>query len=54
MSTKPKIALMTYAFDNRQAKGTALYAKKLTELLVKENRFDFYTAMEKFLAQHLK
>jgi glycosyltransferase involved in cell wall biosynthesis len=42
MSTKPKIALMTYAFDNRQAKGTALYAKKLTELLVKENRFDFF------------
>jgi glycosyltransferase involved in cell wall biosynthesis len=39
---KPKVALMTYAFDNRQAKGTALYARKLTNLLIKNDQFDFF------------
>jgi glycosyltransferase involved in cell wall biosynthesis len=39
---KPKIALMSYAMDNRMAKGTALYARKLIEGLLKDDRFDFY------------
>ena len=42
MNTKLKIVLMTYAFDNRQAKGTALYARKLTEFLIKDDRFEFF------------
>jgi glycosyltransferase involved in cell wall biosynthesis len=40
--TKPKIALMTYTFDKRQGKGTALYARKLVENLISDDRFDFY------------
>lgn len=39
---KPKIALMSYAMDNRQAKGTALYTRKLIEGLLNENMFDIY------------
>lgn len=40
---KKKIALMTYAIDGRQAKGTALYARKLTEqlLLNESNGYEF-------------
>lgn len=37
---RPKIALMTYAFDGRPAKGTALYARKLTERLVADPGLD--------------
>ncbi len=39
---KPKIALMSYAMDNRKAKGIALYTRKLIEGLLDDNRFDFY------------
>ena len=39
---KPKIALMSYAMDNRQAKGTALYTRKLIEGLLADNNFEFY------------
>jgi len=39
---KPKIALMSYAMDNRQAKGTALYTRKLIEGLLEAGNFDFY------------
>ncbi len=41
---KSKVALMTYAFDGRQAKGTALYARKITEELLKNygDQYDFY------------
>ena len=35
-----KIGLMTYAFDGRQAKGTALYARTLTEKLLKDPNLD--------------
>ncbi len=40
---KKTIALMTYAIDGRQAKGTALYARKLTEGLLREygDEFEF-------------
>jgi len=37
---KPKIALMSYAMDNRQAKGTALYTRKLIEGLLEDGKFD--------------
>jgi alpha-1,3-rhamnosyl/mannosyltransferase len=39
----PKIALMTYAIDGRQAKGTALVARKVTERLLHsyQGEFDF-------------
>lgn len=37
---KLKVALMTYAMDNRQGKGTALYARKLTERFVNDDRLD--------------
>ncbi len=33
---------MSYAMDNRAAKGTALYARKLIEGLLNNNKFDFY------------
>lgn len=33
---------MTYAFDNRQAKGTALYARKLTEKLIEDGKLDLF------------
>ncbi|KKW47248.1 MAG: Glycosyl transferase group 1 [Candidatus Kaiserbacteria bacterium GW2011_GWA2_58_9] len=33
---------MSYAMDNRQAKGTALYTRKLIEHLVQDKRFDVY------------
>ena len=39
---KPKIALMSYVMDNRKTKGTALYARKLIEGLLLNNRFDYY------------
>ncbi|MEK7106900.1 MAG: glycosyltransferase, partial [Patescibacteria group bacterium] len=35
---KLKVALMSYAMDNRQGKGTALYARKLTERLLSDDR----------------
>lgn len=39
--TKPKIALMTYAIDNRPAKGTAIVARKCVEELLKaQDQFD--------------
>jgi len=33
---------MSYAVDGRRAKGTALYARKLIENLLDDDRFDFY------------
>jgi len=39
---KIKIALMSYAFDERRGKGTALYAQKLIEQMLSDERFDFY------------
>ena len=42
MQKKLKIALMSYAMDNRKAKGTALYTRKLIEGLLEDHRFDFY------------
>lgn len=42
MNRKPKIALMSYAMDNREAKGTALYTRKLIERLANDGRFDIY------------
>ncbi|HEY4505687.1 MAG TPA: hypothetical protein VJG67_03280, partial [Candidatus Paceibacterota bacterium] len=39
---KPKIALMSYAMDNRAAKGSALYTRKLIEGMLPSNEFDFY------------
>ncbi len=39
---KIKVALMSYAMDNRPAKGTALYARKLIENLLDDERFEFY------------
>lgn len=35
-----KVGLMTYAFDGRQAKGTALYARTLTEKLLADPDLD--------------
>jgi glycosyltransferase involved in cell wall biosynthesis len=40
-SRKPRVALMTYAFDNRPAKGTALVARKVTERLLCDDRFEY-------------
>lgn len=40
MNKKLKIALMSYTMDNRQAKGTALYARRLVENLLDDDRFD--------------
>jgi glycosyltransferase involved in cell wall biosynthesis len=42
IQTKPKVALMSYAMDNRSAKGTALYTRKLIEGLLSDDRFEFY------------
>lgn len=42
LKNKPKIALMSYSMDNRQAKGIALYTRKLIEGLLLDGRFDFY------------
>ena len=42
MISKPKIALMSYSMDNRPAKGTALYTRKLIENLLNDDRYDFY------------
>ena len=39
--TRPRVALMSYAMDNRQAKGTALYTRKLIEGLLKDDRFEW-------------
>lgn len=39
---KIKIALMSYAMDNRKAKGTALYTRKLLENILDDSRFEFY------------
>ena len=33
---------MTHTMDNRRGKGTALYARKLTEKLLKDKRFEWY------------
>ncbi|HEY4505509.1 MAG TPA: glycosyltransferase family 1 protein, partial [Candidatus Paceibacterota bacterium] len=35
-------ALMSYAMDNRAAKGSALYTRKLIEGMLPSNEFDFY------------
>ncbi len=42
MEKKLKVALMSYAMDNRTAKGTALYTKKLIMGLLANGNFDFY------------
>ena len=42
VNRKIKIALMSYAMDNRKAKGTALYTRKLIENILDDERFDFY------------
>ncbi|MBI3633262.1 MAG: glycosyltransferase family 4 protein [Candidatus Vogelbacteria bacterium] len=39
---KIRVALMSYAMDNRKAKGTALYTRKLIENLLGDDRFEFY------------
>lgn len=39
---KIKIALMSYAMDNRPNKGTALCARKLIENLLEDDRFELY------------
>ena len=39
---KKKIALMSYAMDNRKAKGIALYTRKLIEGLLKKEESDFF------------
>lgn len=39
---KIKIALMSYAVDNRPNKGTAVYARKIIEHLLNDDRFDCY------------
>jgi glycosyltransferase involved in cell wall biosynthesis len=38
---KIKVALMSYAMDNRPAKGTAIYTRRLIEHLVNDNQFEF-------------
>lgn len=42
MKEKIRVALMSYAMDNRKAKGTALYTRKLIENILGDERFDFY------------
>lgn len=42
MERKPRIALMTYAMDNRPNKGTALYTRKLVERLVTNTEIEVY------------
>jgi glycosyltransferase involved in cell wall biosynthesis len=39
-NSKIKIALMSYAMDNRLGKGTALYARKIIERMVEDERFE--------------
>ncbi len=39
---KVRVALMSYAMDNRPAKGTALYTRKLIENLLEDDRFEWY------------
>ena len=39
---KIKVALMSYAMDNRRSKGTALYTRKLIANILADKRFDFY------------
>lgn len=39
---KIKIALMSYPMDNRKAKGTALYTRKLIEGLLEDPKFEYY------------
>ncbi len=39
---KPKVALMSYSMDNRRTKGTALYARKLIEGLLTNQKCDYY------------
>lgn len=36
-----KVALMSYVIDGREAKGTALYARKLIERMLDDSRFEF-------------
>jgi glycosyltransferase involved in cell wall biosynthesis len=38
---KIKVGLMSYAFDNRVAKGSAVYARNLVENLLDDSRFEF-------------
>lgn len=39
--TKIRVGLMSYAMDLRQAKGTAIYTRKLIEQLLDDERFEF-------------
>ncbi len=39
---KIKVALMSYAMDNRPNKGTAIYARKLIENLLNDGRLEIY------------
>ena len=34
-----KVALMSYAMDNRRGMGTALYTRRLIEKLIQDDRF---------------
>ena len=36
-----KVALMSYPMDGRRAKGTAIYARKLIEHMLDDERFEF-------------
>lgn len=38
---KIKVALMSYAMDNREGKGTAIYARELIKNLLGDERFEF-------------
>ncbi len=42
LNKKPKVALMSYAMDNRVGKGIGIYTRKLIEGLLEDDRFDFY------------
>jgi len=37
-----KVALMSYAMDNRRGMGTALYTRRLIEKLIQDDRFEWY------------
>ena len=39
---KPRIALMSYAMDNRSGMGTALYTRRLLERMLSNDEFEFY------------
>ena len=41
-TSKPRIALMSYAMDNRPGMGTALYTRRLIEYLLLDDRFEWY------------